>query len=125
MAAGCLAFGLDEGMSTLIDSLNDSVSYQYEYGSLGRAAIDQKSSLKKDVIGELYFCVGIMLNTLLHGDNDVFYLDEEANRLMMTGDLAKMDDLRAVHVLGRYMCLIIRADKDLSPALIEASSNKF
>ena len=44
---------------------------------------------------------------------------------MMTGDLAKMDDSRAVHILGRYMCLIIRAHKDLSPALIEASLNKF
>lgn len=65
-----------------------------------------------------------MLDTLLHGDNDVFYLDEEANRLMMTGDLAKMDDSRGVHILGRYMCLIIRADKDLSPALIKASLNK-
>lgn len=115
-------------MSTLIHSLNDSVSYQHEIMNtiaLGELRLTRKVLFKKDVIDELYFCGDIMLNTLPHGDNDVFYLYEEANRLMMTGDLAKMDDSRAVHILGRYMCLIIRADKDLSPALIEASLNKF
>ena len=39
-----------------------------------------------------------MINGYSHGANEVSYQDEKVNRLMMTGDVAKMDVSRAVHV---------------------------
>lgn len=128
-----IGFGMSECMPTLVHSLNDSISYQDGYASVGRAAAGvrikicdthTRKVLPKDIAGELHVCGGMLIKGYVYGDNDVFYQDEEGNRWMMTGDQAKMDDSGAVYILGRYKDLIIRAGENLSPALIEATLNK-
>ena len=112
-----MGFGMSEGIPTLIHYPNDSIPYQHGYASVGRPAVGVRIKicdaetgklLSRDVAGELHICGGMEIKEYLHGDNAVFYQDEEGNRWMKTGDQAQMDDSGAVYILGRYKDLIIR-----------------
>ena len=66
----------------------------------------------------------MMIERYVYGDIQVFYLDKQGKRWMISGGQTSIDSSRAIYVLGIYKDLVIRTGENLSPALIEASLNK-
>ncbi|KAG8528286.1 uncharacterized protein KY384_007203 [Bacidia gigantensis] len=83
----------------------------------------KRKILRRGEVGELHYSGDLLIRGYLNGDNTPFYSDEK--RLWInSGDEAKMSYEGAIYILGRYKVVIIRAGKNLSPALIEICLNK-
>ena len=128
-----VGFGMSEGMPTLVYPPNESLLFQRGYASVGKAAVgasikicdpETNRLLLRDQVGELHVSGNMMIEGYVYRHNQVFYLDEQGKRWMISGDQASIDSSRAIYILGIYKDLVVRAGENLSPALIEASLNK-
>ncbi|KAK2795934.1 NRPS [Onygenales sp. PD_10] len=79
--------------------------------------------LLREEEGELHVGGVTVICGYINGDNETFYSDG-GMRWIATGDMAKIDDSGAVHILGRYKDIIIRGGQNIAPARIERCLDK-
>ncbi|PGH10975.1 hypothetical protein AJ79_05126 [Helicocarpus griseus UAMH5409] len=128
-AVGC-GWGMTEAPAALFSGLYEKEIDETEKSiSVGRpipgsivriCALDSRKPLRRGEEGELHVGGVTVIRGYLNGElaNDVFYSDDGI-RWIATGDMAKIDDSGAVHILGRYKDIIVRGGHNIAPARIE------
>ena len=129
-----VAFGMSEGMGILGWHLHEQVSHDGSFVGVGKAgygvgikicAPGSRHPLHRGELGELHVSGRSIIGSYLGTDSQSFYTDNEGRDWFITGDQAKMEDSGSVYIYGRYKDLIIRGGKNISPAALEASLDKY
>ncbi|KAL6713143.1 hypothetical protein ACLMJK_009264 [Lecanora helva] len=121
------AYGMTEALALLTCEDNEELFVENGILSVGKplqgtkvkiCAPDSRITRMRGEIGELHVSTPVLTPGYLEMRDDNFYTDSRC-RWFKTGDQARMHDLGAIFILGRYKDVIIRGGENLSSTSIE------